>query len=128
MIMFLIPIPLHKQRFRERGFNQAELISQHINTLLQNTHHLKNRVEIKKNYLSRRINTPQQAQMRNDMRDVNVLNAFTAHLPKKNKKGVYVLIDDVCTTGATMRAAADALQKSPHFSPEMRICGISLAD
>ncbi len=97
-----VPVPLHRQRQLERGFNQSELFAQYIASLL----HLP-----MKDVLIRNKKTTQQALLSKADRISNVSDAFVCSLSSvsfvKGKK--ILLIDDVYTTGSTLQAAAEAL-------------------
>ncbi len=97
---YIIPVPLHKRRFAERGFNQAELIakifSEQTNVPILDC-------------LKRQRYTKQQARLDRDKRQKNLDNAFLLHsLELKNKK--IILVDDVFTTGSTMQSCARVLK------------------
>ena len=99
----LIPVPLHKKRFKKRGFNQSVWIA---NALKKE---LKNQIRISHS-LSRVKNTPSQTSLTKKERITNVKNAFA--LKQRNcfsKQDKIILIDDVYTTGATLDACAKVL-------------------
>ncbi len=99
----LVPVPLHKSRFVRRGFNQAELIA---STLAA---HLDTPVVP---LLRRRQRTTPQAQKNRLERLSAVKNAFSlADTSTVSKQTPVILIDDVATTGATLAACAQTLQK-----------------
>ncbi len=99
---FISPVPLNKARQRWRGFNQAEILAQALSE--------KSNIPIF-NLLIRKKNTKTQKDLPLSERLKNVRDAFivtsTQNLSNKN----ILLIDDVCTTGATLRQAAKALKK-----------------
>lgn len=100
----LIPVPLHPDRLRQRGFNQAEVLGQKVSAKL----HIPMRADI----LMRAVKTPPQVDMkhRND-RLKNMNGAFAVHASFIPDYISVVLFDDVFTTGATMRAAANSLKR-----------------
>lgn len=96
----IIPVPLHSARLKERGFNQtlelAYPIARKLNMLIENT------------LLERRIDTQQQSLLSAADRRRNLRGAFIAHsAPYKH----IALLDDVVTTGSTIHACCEALQK-----------------
>ncbi len=96
----IVPIPLHSQRQKKRGFNQSALLAKHLGE------HLK--LPVKETALQRIRHTPPQVGLRANERLVNMQGAFQAN-PQQVSGQSIILIDDVYTTGATMSAAANAL-------------------
>jgi ComF family protein len=96
-----VPIPLHPARERERGFNQAKLIA----GLLSPQIHSNNLVRIK--------NTKSQVEMKNyNDREKNIAGSFCLKNPELIKGKSIVLVDDVFTSGATMKEAARVLKSA----------------
>jgi ComF family protein len=104
---YLVPMPLHKYRENWRGFNQAELIAFWIGK--------KMKVSVEK-VLRRRRNTKQQAMIKRAVeRKRNIRGAFSLgeNFSKKNLKGKKVLlVDDVFTSGESMRECAKILKRN----------------
>lgn len=96
----VIPIPLHKKRYAERGFNQAEIIADSLAKALS--------LSMSKN-LERIKYTKQQAKLDKKEREENTKEAFV-YLDDIVPKSV-ILVDDVFTTGSTMQACAKALKE-----------------
>jgi len=100
----LVPVPLHRKRLRERGYNQSGLLAKQLGKLTG--------MPIIDDCLIRRHHTPPQARMTNiDERRRNVVNAFSCSNGKLKGKRV-ILIDDVTTSGTTLNACAETLIKS----------------
>lgn len=99
-IDLVLPIPLHPDRLKKRGYNQSALLTKHMCRQLDIPYELK--------ALSRTRHTPPQVGLNAKDRLKNVQGAFTAVSSKVTGKNI-LLIDDVCTTGATMASAAEAL-------------------
>ena len=97
----LVPVPLHARRRTERGFNQAELIARELGSLCG--------LPVDGRALCRRVDTPSQTGLSAAARRSNVASAFTVAHPGAVCGRVVVLVDDVITTGATVRACARAL-------------------
>lgn len=99
----LIPVPLHKKRLRWRGFNQAELlaleISQNLNIPMAND------ILIRTKH-----NLPQAKITDAQARRTNIKNAFKLNKRPCIKNKTILLIDDVCTTGATLEECAKVLK------------------
>lgn len=99
--IILVPIPLHHDRVRERGFNQIERILQHLPAEFHD-----GRLSSVVSALTRTRNTKQQAHLPRHERLQNVKNAFALVHPEELKDLHVILIDDVTTTGATLAEAA----------------------
>lgn len=110
----LIPIPLHSSRRRERGFNQAEVVAKFISRRLSADEAGRLNVPMRTDILRRvRKTTPQVEMKERDNRMANMKNVFSLHHSSFIiHNSAFLLIDDVFTTGATMRAAANVLKHS----------------
>lgn len=96
-----IPIPLHPDKHRQRGFNQAELIAKGF------CHH----TGIKLNQSLLRVkSTEAQFQLNSTDRQLNLSDAFALKPGHKLQGRSIILIDDIYTTGATISAASQPLQ------------------
>lgn len=96
----LLPMPLHKTKQRERGFNQSELIANPLGK--------KFGIRVDNRLCKRIKNTPRQAGLNRRERARNLKNAFqVSQLPASIEH--IAIIDDVVTTGASCRALATAL-------------------
>lgn len=109
---YIIPVPLHRNRLRNRGYNQAELISKQIS---------KNGVNVIfcNNLLKRAKNTRPQSLLNKDERALNIDGAFKINssinlLYFQNKK--ILLFDDIYTTGATVTECAKVLKSRLNVS------------
>ena len=97
------PVPLHPRRERSRGFNQSELIAQHLSKL--------SGVPVDTIALRRTRNTPPQVSMQSPGdRHSNIADAFECPSDIEGRR--YMLIDDVVTTGSTMSACAETLKNA----------------
>lgn len=108
-----IPIPLSKERLRERGYNQAERVLKESDLP---------RACIRSDLLRRTRNTDPQTSLSHEKRHANLSGAFVVDSPKAaaTLQGMnVVLFDDVTTSGATLKAAKAAL--SPHH-PASIVC------
>lgn len=111
----LVPVPLHRQRRRERGFNQSLLLAQALAKFWN--------LSVQPQALRRIRFTKSQATLDAAARWENVNGAF-APGPNLDLQGRLIfLIDDVFTTGATMTACASALKTAG----ASRVIGIALA-
>lgn len=98
----LIPIPLHPNRLRQRGYNQSSELAKSLSTLLG--------IPSSNDYLIRAIDTKSQASIPFKERKKNIQHAF--QLIASNLPAHIALIDDVLTTGHTANAAAKVLRKA----------------
>lgn len=99
----IIPIPLHWTRFVQRGFNQAQEIAEILA-------HKKNCAC--KNILKRVKKTEYQSELPIDQRTANVQEAFALQTAAQNYTNKHlVLLDDLMTTGSTLKSAARELIK-----------------
>lgn len=99
---YLIALPLHAERLKERGFNQSQEIALTLAKALQ--------IPLATHMLRRSRNTEHQAQLSEKARQRNMRGAFIAS-PAVHAKHI-VVVDDVMTTGASIEAAARALKKA----------------
>jgi ComF family protein len=97
----VVPIPLHPRRLRARGFNPAGLLASEIAR--------RNDVRTVFDWLVRLRDTPPQAGLGRRARHANVEGAFACRPLRGATPERIWLVDDVVTTGATLRAAARAL-------------------
>jgi ComF family protein len=95
-----VPVPLHKRRFGERGFNQSELLAKQVSR--------NQTAGVEPGALQRIRYTNQQAHLTKEQRRDNVNGAFVADAALVRGKRLCV-VDDVFTTGATLRECATAL-------------------
>ncbi|MDD5282317.1 MAG: ComF family protein, partial [Candidatus Omnitrophica bacterium] len=101
---FIIPVPLHKSRVREREFNQAQILSEQIAKEFNK--------KILPDVLIRSRPTRTQTELSFEERCKNVKRSFLVKDPGLIKGANLLLIDDVLTTGATSSEAAGALKDS----------------
>lgn len=95
----LVPIPLGARRLRDRGYNQAEVLARALGRV--------SGLPVRTDLLRRARETRSQTALAPSARAANVHSAFMA---TGTARARLVLVDDVCTTGATLVAAADALR------------------
>jgi ComF family protein len=97
----LLPVPLHPERERERGFNQSALLAESMMSILD--------IPVRYDLLWRTRATESQVRLDAQARQDNMLNAFAASAEVAGKR--WLLVDDVTTTGATLEACAQALSQ-----------------
>lgn len=98
----IIPMPLHPQRLRDRGYNQSLLIAAHLAKLLN--------IPMLPQGCARVRATATQSSLAWKDRNKNMRDAFRCDLNLIGKK--VALLDDVMTTGASMNALAKAVQQA----------------
>jgi ComF family protein len=97
----LVPVPLHPKRLRQRGYNQALLLAQELSKIIG--------LPVDEDALIRAQDVVPQARTKSAAeRRQNVRHAFACNRNMADKQ--ILLIDDVCTTGATLDACAIALK------------------
>lgn len=99
----IVPVPLHRKRLRERGYNQAGLLAREVGKWLEVPVHDKGLVRT--NYLG-----PQARTATREERKANVEGAFVAE--RDYSALSVVVVDDVTTTGSTLEACAAALREA----------------
>ena len=102
---YLVPVPLHKRKLRERGFNQSRLLAGAFSDLVGGLPVV--------DALERVKDTESQTRLKRPERKKNVKNAFAIssdiHL---NMSKICIVVDDVFTTGATLNACCTKLRKA----------------
>lgn len=99
----IVPVPLHRARLRERGYDQALELARPLARALD--------LPLRDDLLRRRKATAQQSRLDATARRRNLRRAF-AVIPREAMPAHVVLFDDVMTTGATLHAAATALRRA----------------
>jgi ComF family protein len=94
---WIVPVPLHVSRHRERGFNQAELLAHFA---------VADKSKILPELVRRIRATPQQVGLDATSRRTNLQGAFAAVQPELTIRRRIVLVDDVMTTGSTLQQCA----------------------
>jgi len=100
----VVPIPMHSEKEKKRGFNQSELLAQSFCRLTG--------YELRSHALIRAKETKAQFGLSAQEREVNLQAAFKLGKEGQHLKHPVLLLDDIYTTGATARAAKEILQRS----------------
>ena len=98
----LVPVPLHPKRRHWRGFDQAELLCEHITEALG--------LPVWDDAIARIRHTTPQTELTGASRRANVRGAFEARKPWRLARASVVLVDDVMTTGSTLEECARVLK------------------
>ncbi len=111
-IDLVIPVPLHGERMRTRGFNQSLLLLRDWPKRMGSAGYGMNAIRIAPELLKRSESTPPQTGLGRKQRMKNLRGAFTVPAPQRVKNRRVLLVDDVYTTGATADACTGALRKA----------------
>ena len=98
----IMPIPLHPKRLNERGYNQSEYIAKGISDVTG--------IPIDLTHVTRTRNTPKQALQRGEERRENMAEAFAVNHPEQLYHKHILVVDDLITTGETMRSCLKAMK------------------
>jgi ComF family protein len=101
----IIPVPLHKRKFRERGYNQVTTFGKALSKGLN--------IAFDDAVLYRKKYSKTQSKKNLLGRSENIENIFDVHFSEKNHNKHFLIVDDVLTTGATLEACSRALLKIP---------------
>jgi ComF family protein len=100
----VVPVPLHRRRLRERGYNQAELLARALGAEVG--------MPVRKDWLIRTRATSPQVDLDASERRANVAGAFQCPDSSAVAGRQVLLIDDVCTTGATLESCSLPLRRA----------------
>jgi ComF family protein len=100
---FIIPVPLHKSRLKQRGYNQSACFAQGLTQKLN--------AVVEENNLVRLKATETQTHRSRFARFENMQEVFTVNYPEKLINKHILLVDDIVTTGSTLEACAIQLLK-----------------
>ena len=112
----IIPVPLSRRRQRKRGYNQCEFIARGIAEITG--------IPMMNDHLVRTRDNPTQTHRGREARQANVEGIFSVRHPEGLEGQTLLLLDDVITTGATLRSCATTLEKQ---IPGVRIVVFTLA-
>lgn len=104
-IDYIIPVPLHPKRQKQRGYNQSEMIGKGISLVTD--------IPILTDVLIRNVETVTQTKMTREERWKNVSGKFIINNPKSIENKHVLLVDDVVTTGSTLEACGETLLSIP---------------
>jgi len=109
--LLVIPVPLHCSKYAQRGFNQSRSLAAQALQFLRRTHP-QWRLTLAPSALMRLRATGSQAGLTPRQRRLNVRGAFSVSDPSQVAAKHILVVDDILTTGATARAAAQTLLKA----------------
>ena len=106
--LYVIPIPISKNKYQKRGYNQSEIIARGFCNIKSG-----NTFKLTTNILYKKVNTVPQARLNNrNKRLKNIMGAFSVRNEEQIKGKTIIVIDDVTTTGGTMLEAIKVLKNS----------------
>ncbi len=117
-IDLIIPVPIHHLKKAERGYNQSDYLAKGLSKSLKIPYSGKSIKRIKY--------TDSQTKLKMKERALNVSNAFKVRQPKKVSGKNILIVDDVCTTGATLLECGIALYKAGATS--VYACSVAVAE
>jgi len=103
-IDLIIPIPLHKNDLKKRGFNQSILLGRIIGNYFS--------IPVEEKVLIKKKLTPFQVNLSKKEREKNILKVFSVEKPEEIKGKNILILDDVFTTGSTVEECAKELMKA----------------
>ena len=109
----IVPVPMHRTKERKRGYNQAELLAKSLSRRL--------RVPCDPKLLVKTVERQTQSTLARSERAGNVRNAFQASDAVAGRS--VLLVDDISTTGETLRACAAELVRAS----AQRVCAVAIA-
>jgi ComF family protein len=102
---YIIPVPLHKSRLRERGYNQSANFAHGLAGKLA--------AQVEEDNLIRTVKTATQTHKTRFARFENMQQVFAVKQPERLQGKHILLVDDIITTGSTLEACAQELLKVP---------------
>ncbi|MGA9424839.1 MAG: phosphoribosyltransferase family protein, partial [Terracidiphilus sp.] len=109
--LLVVPVPLHRTKYAERGFNQARVLAVYAMRALRRSHP-EWKLTLAPSTLMRLRATGTQAGLTPRQRRINVRGAFRVENSAAVRNKHMLLVDDILTTGATARAAARTLKQA----------------
>ena len=103
-IELIIPVPLHNNDLKKRGFNQSVLLGKAIGDYFS--------VPVREKVLIKKKLTPFQVNLSKKERERNILSAFSVEKPEEIEGKNILILDDVFTTGSTVEECAKELMKA----------------
>jgi ComF family protein len=113
---FILPVPMHSEKLKKRGYNQAEKIADGISEVLK--------IPVRTDILHKLVNTETQTHKNKAQRLENSMNVYSADRVEEISGCHFLLVDDVFTTGATLTACSRVLK---NVMPECKISVFALA-
>ena len=100
----IIPVPIHRKRYKQRGYNQTELIARKIAKNLD--------ITVVTDVLVKEKNNKPQSDLTKTEREQNIKNVYRVQNSQKIKNKTILIIDDIYTTGNTVKECSRMLQQA----------------
>lgn len=100
----IIPVPMHQKKMQKRGYNQTELVAHELEKSLG--------IPMKKDILSKVVNTITQSKLGGKARQSNIQHAFFIKNDIEVEDKKIILLDDIYTTGATSEECSRVLKEA----------------
>ncbi|MCR5455418.1 MAG: hypothetical protein K6F33_10565 [Bacteroidales bacterium] len=113
---YILPVPMHHNKIKIRGFNQAERIAEGMSQILD--------IPIREDILEKTVNSKTQTFMRKNERIKNAHEIFAANRVGECSHCHFLVVDDVFTTGSTLLVCAQKLREA---MPECKVSVFALA-
>lgn len=111
----IIPVPVHRERKKQRGYNQTELIAKKIATQLE--------IKLELDILIKVKNIKPQSTLDKENRKMNIQNVYKLQNAEKIKGKKVLLLDDIYTTGSTINECSRML----NLAKPMKIGALTIA-
>lgn len=110
----IVPIPLHKRRLRWRGFNQSELLANYVSENLTPGFSIPvfSEIILRKKYTPPQMKIGKYSERRKNMEEAFEINNKYDLSNNLLKNKTILLVDDICTTGATLSECAKVLKQN----------------
>lgn len=100
----IIPVPIHRKRYKERGYNQTELIAVRVAKNLG--------ILVAKDVLLKEINNKPQSELTKNEREQNAKNVYRIQNEQKIRNKAILIMDDIYTTGNTVNECSKMLKQA----------------
>ena len=114
----IIPVPISKKRYKERGYNQSLLIAKEISKQTQYKANIENKqkektnLELVNNCLIKTKNIIEQSKLKKEERQNNIQGVYSLQNPQKITNQKILLVDDIYTTGSTVNECSKILKQA----------------
>lgn len=108
----IIPVPISKKRYKERGYNQSLLIAKEISMQMSYKTNKRNNLELVNNCLIKTKNIIEQSKLNKEDRQQNIQGVYTLKNGSILNNKSILLVDDIYTTGSTVNECSRVLQQA----------------